>query len=418
MSGLKSHFNGLRERFINSPLLKIITNILSQFGFEFENYFYLGIAASYFNEGMYDRARHYYKKIGPGKYSLKARQMTDWIDFKFGIVDRGWPAYPGAYFKPEQEKMLSNSSPAPIFVKNSNKPHEVVNGLKLTQWKEGSSGDQPVLVWLNFRSSLGGELLACKVVKAFQRKFGLRLILAVDPRLYEIISINFPGTLVIAKNEDMGSLRGKCQQYILARDTLRYVVSSEQDFSTIAAEVIELSTESVLPADTGAKTKVGISWKTTNRRQGLYRSIPLVQFAEFLADFDLEYYSAQHGITAAEKETLTKYLGERIRFDMIKPAGTVHEIASQLNQMDVVITIDNSVMHIASAVDVVTFGLLSIPSYWAWPIEGSGGRWYRSLKLIHQKVPRQWNDVLKQLDTELNEFTAARGNSCLSLGKS
>ena len=394
---------------MNSPLSKIIARILSRFGVEFENYLYLEIATSCFNDGMYDRAGSYYKRIGPGKYSIKARHMTDWIDFKFGIVDRGWPAYPGAYFKPEQKKTALNSASAPIFVENSNKPHEVVNGLELTQWREGSSDNQPVLVWLNFRSSLGGELLACKVVKTFQRKFGLQLILAVDPRLYEIVSINFPGTLVVAKNEDMSTLRGKCQQYVLARDTLKYVVSTEEDFSVIAAETIELSTESTPSANTGARPKVGISWKTTNKRQGLYRNIPLAQFAEFLADFDLEYCSAQHGITPAEEETLTKYLGERIRFDMINPAGTVHEIALQLNQMDAVITIDNSVMHIASAVDIVTFGLLSVPSYWAWPIEGSGGRWYRSLRLIHQKVPRQWDEVLKQLGAGLRDFTVARG---------
>ncbi|MCP4124658.1 MAG: glycosyltransferase family 9 protein [Bacteroidetes bacterium] len=408
MGGVKSNFRGLREGFVNSPISNILTKILSRFDVEYEDYLYLGVATSYFNDGMYDRAMHYYKKIGPGEHSIKARQMIDWIDFKFGIVDRGWPAYPGAYFNPEQEKTLSSSPPAPIFVDNPSKPHEAVNGLKLTQWKEASSDDLPILVWLNFRSSLGGELLACKVVKTFQQKFGLQLILAVDPRLHKIASINFPGTLVIAKDEDMSTLRGKCRQYILARDTLKYMVSSEEDFSAIAAQIIELSTEPSLPADTRTRPRVAISWKTTNRRQGLYRNIPLVQFAKFLANFDLEYCSAQHGITPNEKETLTKHLGERIRFDMINPDGTVHEIALQLNQMDAVITIDNSVMHIASAIDVVTFGLLSVPSYWAWPIKGSGGRWYRSLKLIHQRVPRQWDDVLKQLDTGLDEFTAAR----------
>ncbi len=408
MGGVKSNFRGLRMGFVNAPISKIITRIMSRFDVEYENYLYLGVATSYFNDGMYNRARNYYKKVGPGEHSIKARQMIDWIDFKFGIVDRGWPAYPGNYFEPEHDKTLPTSASTPIFVKTYNQPHEAVNGLNLTQWKEGSSNDQPVLVWLNFVKSLGGELLACKVVKAFQRKFGLQLILAVEPRLQTIVSLNFPGTFVIAKNEDMSILHGKCQQYILARDTLKYVVSSEEDFSAIAAEVIDIPTEPSPPTNTDARPKVGISWKTTNRRQGLYRNIPLVQFAEFLASFDFEYHSAQHGITSDDKKTLTKYLGKKVQFDTINPAGTAHEIALQLNQMDAVITIDNSVMHIASAIDVITFGLLSVPSYWAWPIEGSGGRWYRSLRLIHQKVPRQWDEVLVQLEVKLKELTAPK----------
>jgi len=102
VSGIKTNFCGLREGFVNSPISKVLTKILSLFDIEYEDYLYLGIATSYFNDGMYDRAMHYYKKIGPGEHSIKARQMIDWIDFKFGIVDRGWPVYPGAYFNPEQ----------------------------------------------------------------------------------------------------------------------------------------------------------------------------------------------------------------------------------------------------------------------------------------------------------------------------
>jgi hypothetical protein len=357
-------------------------------------------AEASFNAGDYAAARQIYAAVGDTRHALKARQMIDWIDYKHGIVERGWPAYPGADFHPKPGP-AGPPPEGPVAVANPNKPQELVSNLGLAEWTEANRDPRPVLVWFNFKASLGGEILAAKVVRAFQRRVPISLILAVDPRLVDIVGRNFPGTPVISREGDLGALRGRCSAYLLARDTLRRVITTEADFPALADEVFTV-TPAALPEST--RPRVGFTWKTTNPGQGLYRNIPLDEFASLLAGFDLEYHSAQHGVRPAERAALVDKLGPRIRFDTIDPSASVGELAAGLRAMDAVVTIDNSVLHIAGAFDVATFGLLSVPAYWAWPLSGPSSRWYRSVTLFHQRRPRQWRDVLDELAAALSSL--------------
>ena len=100
-------------------------------------------------------------------------------------------------------------------------------------------------------------------------------------------------------------------------------------------------------------------------------------------------------------------LGSRINFETIDPASGVSEIASSLQAMDIIVTIDNSILHIAGAYDLPTVALLSLPSYWAWPESGESSRFYRSVTLIHQENSRKWTGVLSELSLKLFEWDSS-----------
>ncbi len=401
---IEAIFRGLGPGLMRSPVEAAIGLLDGRAGTTADR-LRIALADSHFNAGDYAAARAAFAGVGNSRHGAKARQMTDWIDFKFGEVGRGWPRYPGADFDPQAHVPGVVPAGVPIRVENPNHPAALVTELGLPLWRPGMPTDAPVLVWFNFKASLGGELLCAKVVKRLEEIHGLPMVLACDARLADVMRTNFPDCTVIDKESDLASLRGRCSAFLPARDALGLVVRSPADFVPIAASPFRLSESK--PRMTGRRPQVAVSWKTTNRTQGRYRNIPIADLAGLLARFDADFHSAQHGVTPQERRILEGALGGRIHFDTIDTKASVGALAASLAATDAVVTIDNSVLHIAGAFGIPAAGLLSVPSYWAWPAEGTDSRWYGSVSLIHQQRPGEWAGVLAELSDSLDALTRA-----------
>lgn len=350
-----------------------------------------------FLEAEYTLARRCFDAVSSGKYRGFARKMTEWIAYKNGEVSLGWPRY-------NLNELISTepvvTDTVPLIVAKYELPNELVHGLGLPRLKGEPVGELPVLVWFNFNTSLGGELLAAKVVLAWLKERSCKLILVCDPRIVSVIKTNFSHHEVISRESDLSSLRGRCQAFVLARDLLAKVVQSEADFAKIAAFDFVLPA-AIRPARAQGRRKVALSWKTGNKLQGRYRNLQLAELICVLERHNLEYISVQHGVNPAEAKLLADRLGDRFHPVPIDTSGSVEEIAVALSALDLVVTIDNTNLHIAGAYSVPCFAMISVPSYWAWPIDGAFSRWYRSVKLIHQRKPGCWSDVMEKLDEEL-----------------
>lgn len=364
------------------------------------------IAAARYGAGDYAAARRLYDAVGSGPLRADADLMVDWIDYKSGRVGGGWPRYPVARFDPPATARVAPGS-GPVHVRNFNRPAELVDGLGLRAWRPGEPADGPVLVWFNFHDSLGGEVLAAKVIAAFQPQAGADLVLAVDERQVTAIRQNFPGTAVVAKSSDLRPLVGRVGGYFLARDALTEVVRSEADFVAVAARTFVPPAAASL-ARPRTRPLLAVAWKTTNRRQRRFRNLPIREFAALLSGIDADFVSAQHGTTELERRFLARRLDGRIRFDAIDTSGDLASLSAALAACDGVVTIDNSVLHIAGGFGVPTLALLAVPSYWAWPVEGPDSRWYPSVRLVHQKTPGQWADVLSEVRAILSDWRGGR----------
>lgn len=391
---IEAIFRGLGPRLMRGPVEAAIGLLDGRAGTTADR-LRIALADSHFNEGDYAAARAAFAGVGDSRHGAKARQMTDWIDFKFGDVGRGWPRYPGADFDPQAHAPGTAPGGAAICVENPNHPVALVTELGLPVWHPGMPTGKPVLVWFNFKASIGGELLCAKMVKRLEQMHGLPMILACDARLADVMRTNFPGCAVVDKEGDLSGLFGRCSAFLPARDALALVVRSQADFAPIARAPFVLPEGK--PRMAGERPQVAISWKTTNRTQGRYRNIPTAELAGLLSRFDADFHSAQHGVTPVERRLLEGTLGGRIHFDTIDTRASVGALAASLASMDTVVTIDNSVLHIAGAFGLPAAGLLSVPSYWAWPAEGPDSRWYESVTLIHQQRPGEWAGVLAEL---------------------
>lgn len=346
-------------------------------------------------------ALDFYESIQGERHRPRAVQMRDWIRFKQGDVSRGWPLYPGTRFDPSALDLATVTGA--IRVADPQRPIELVQGLGLRAWAGKGGVVGPLLVWFNFRSSLGGELLAAKLVAHLQQTSGMPVVLACDPRLVDVLRIAFPGSTVVSREDDIAWLKGVCSRFILARDVLTLVVSKPEDLDVVGAK-------SLIPFPATAREsgpiRVALAWKTTNPRQARFRNLPIRELAAALDFANLELHSAQHGVDDEDRREWARWLGGRVRFDTIDPSGTVSQMSAQLKRMDLVVTIDNTLLHVAGAVGLPAIGLLSVPSYWAWPMSGESSRWYPSVRLLHQTHPGQWQPVMGRLSELLAGYLA------------
>jgi hypothetical protein len=78
--------------------------------------------------------------------------------------------------------------------------------------------------------------------------------------------------------------------------------------------------------------------------------------------------------------------------------------------MDLVISIDTSVAHLAGALGVPVWVLLNWAPDWRWLLDRDDSPWYPTMRLFRQKARGDWNSVLERVELELTTLTPP-GNS-------
>ncbi len=69
--------------------------------------------------------------------------------------------------------------------------------------------------------------------------------------------------------------------------------------------------------------------------------------------------------------------------------------------MDLVISVDSSVAHLAAAMGISTWVLLPYNPDWRWLLNRDDSPWYHSVKLYRQPLVDDWNSVLEKIQADL-----------------
>lgn len=392
-----------------------------------------------FARGALSRARARYAALAEccSEFAPKATLKLDWLAAWQNGIASSWPRYPGAVF--DDPPPAEVQSPGPVRVVDPRQPMELATRLGLKRWTPASNPwpplDRPLLIWFNFKHSLGGELLAARLVHLLRTRHAGQLVLACHPRVAELLRRAFPAEMVVTVDDDLAEVVDFGGTYVLARDLLELLVDAPGDLRVVAAHRIELGPTMVPtqiptearrsgtirgPEDTPASKaipgpdaalspRVALSWKTTNRSQGRYRNPPLRELGRWMARHPhVIWYVAQHGSIESDLRVLRRCVPEaQWCLDAIDPTADLRTLGAQLKHMDAVVTIDNTLLHLAGSLGIPTLAMISMPAYWAWPAEGRHSLWYDSVAMIRQRRPADWSAVWRELDRELARATAS-----------
>ncbi|MCB5185470.1 tetratricopeptide repeat protein [Methylobacillus gramineus] len=149
--------------------------------------------------------------------------------------------------------------------------------------------------------------------------------------------------------------------------------------------------------------RVGLVWSgAASHARDHKRSIPLEQLASWL-NLPLDFHSLQQEVRPHDARSLANL-----------PQLTTHQPALQdfadtaalISAMDLVISVDTSVAHMAAALGKPVWLLVSYMPDYRWMLDRSDSPWYPSVRIFRQPTLGDWDSVIAQVKAELEVWAS------------
>lgn len=138
------------------------------------------------------------------------------------------------------------------------------------------------------------------------------------------------------------------------------------------------------------KFKIGINWRG-NSVSDDRRQIDL-RFFEGLDLPNTQIYSLQVGVSGKLPKNFV---------DLGSTFNDFSDTAAAIENLDLIISNDTSLVHVAGALGKKCFVLLPFAPDWRWGVSLDSSYWYYSLKLFTQKHPENWQEVFEEIHAEI-----------------
>jgi tetratricopeptide (TPR) repeat protein len=149
-----------------------------------------------------------------------------------------------------------------------------------------------------------------------------------------------------------------------------------------------------------AAVKVGVVWAGNPRHRGdRLRSLAAAELLHRLVMPGVTLYSLQKDLRPADAPDVAA-LGPDI-VDLAPALLDFSDTAAAVAALDLVITVDTSVAHLAGALGGPAWMLLPHALDWRWLRDREDTPWYPSMRLFRQRTPRAWDDVIMRVSAEL-----------------
>ena len=146
---------------------------------------------------------------------------------------------------------------------------------------------------------------------------------------------------------------------------------------------------------------IGLSWSgNPNFFSDEYRSIPFKNFKEILSIKKINFFKLSQNVRS--KEILDYH-----SFSNLYDFGnkSLFEISEIMKQLDLVISSDTSIIHLAGILNIKSILLLSYNSDWRWFQDTKKTIWYPSVEIIKQKTFTSWDNVFYELKKRIEKLT-------------
>jgi len=160
-----------------------------------------------------------------------------------------------------------------------------------------------------------------------------------------------------------------------------------------------------LPAPSG-RLRIGIVWSgNASHPKDRKRSISLGTMLEIF-DPGTSLVSLQKDVPDSDRATLRDATHV---LDLSGSLADFADTAAVVSQLDLIISVDTAVAHLAGALGKPVWVLLANPPEWRWQIDRDDSPWYSSARVFRQKEPGDWHGVVRSVRAALQEKSAAKG---------
>lgn len=161
--------------------------------------------------------------------------------------------------------------------------------------------------------------------------------------------------------------------------------------------------------------RVGLAWQGNPRAEtGALRgrSPPLSAYAPLAGVEGVTFVCLQKG-AGTEQLRAAEYAGRFVDWGPVIDTGgdAFADTAAILAQLDLLVTSDTAIAHVAGALGVPVWLALHAGADWRWGRDATTTAWYPSMRLYRQSTPGDWGPVFAALRDDLAVWVAASGRS-------
>ena len=155
------------------------------------------------------------------------------------------------------------------------------------------------------------------------------------------------------------------------------------------------------------RPRIGLVWAgSPTNESDAWRSLALARLSPLLALKGPRFVSLQVGPRAADVAAA----GLAGRLETPEDLDDFADTAALVAGLDLVVTVDTAVAHLAGAMGKEAWVMLSHVPDWRWGMKGETTPWYPSLRLFRQKSPGDWDGVVRRIaDALAARFPGAGG---------
>jgi hypothetical protein len=232
------------------------------------------------------------------------------------------------------------------------------------------------------------------------------LMIDIFPYLVDIYKRSFPGVPVagfgydftpspesLKEHFDYHAPMGNLMIHLLKEYKPRVVKGYLKPDPVLLKELRDRHTKLLGPG-----LKVGLSWRTIHPGTQFRRDIPLEQFEPILRTPGCQFISLQYSDPQKEIDYVQDKLGVKVFLDKeLEPFENRDHFLTQIASMDMVVSIQNSAVHLGGATGTDTIIMLSRGADYRWGITPSDSVWYPTVKIIRQQEYGDWSPVIDQV---------------------
>ena len=260
---------------------------------------------------------------------------------------------------------------------------QALTGLRVAAHADGGSGD--VIHFARYMPRLVADAAEVTVV--------------CRPRLQRLLRPVMDGARVVADlGEDAAfDIQIPFSSFPFAFDMSPRTVECEVPYLVAEADRVA----AWAPRLGGRDFKVGVCWRgNQDWRADPHRSVPLDALAPLAALAGVRLISLQGSEHEAPDWPL-----ERLPDLDAGPDGFL-DTAAVMTQLDLIVTCDTSIAHLAGALGCPTCLMLQPVPEWRWMLERADSPWYPAMRLFRQRRTDDWGDVVEQVAAAIRERMA------------
>ena len=264
------------------------------------------------------------------------------------------------------------------------------------RWKGEPLGGERIL--LHAEQGLGDTLQFVRYVPLVVARGG-QVVLEVQPPLRRLLAGTEGASQVISRGDTLPQFTWQCP-------LLSLPLACGTELNTIPARVPYVDPDPT-PLEEwrqrlqGNTRRIGLAWggNPTHHRDRL-RSIPLELLVPLMKVADTTFYSLQWGPGSEQ----LKQLPPDVRvIDLATELKDFADTAAIVANLDLVISVDTSVAHLAGAMGIPVWILLNKGCDWRWFLEREDSPWYPTARLFRQTTAGGWQEVVNHIENELRQ---------------